>query len=93
LPNIEIHGLAMDQASQLRCRIFQLLKDKSYIDETVVTVYPDVVEDKNGNSQPFIRVVNDCQAHTEEILKLLQSLGIDIEHMQLSSFIPKKQSK
>ncbi len=90
MPNIEIHGLATDQALKIRSQIFKLLKDRPYIDETVVTIYQDIVEDKDGNSQPFIRVVNDCQTYPKEILGLLRSLKIDLEHMRLSSFISKK---
>jgi hypothetical protein len=91
LPNIEIHGVATDKVPELRRQIFQLFQGKSYINEIVVTTCFDVVENKDGKHQPFIRVLNDCQTHTEEILELLRPLGLDIEHLPLKSFIEKNK--
>jgi hypothetical protein len=96
MPNIEIYGMGLGfngRGSKLRSKIFELFKDKGYAREIVVTIINSSVEDIHGNNQPFIRLLNDCQEHTQEILEILQTLDIDIEHSKLSSFIPKKSSK
>jgi len=96
MPNIEIHGLPGEEAGELKDKIFDLFQDSSFIDEVVVTVYPTVVMDKDGKNQPFLRLVNTPESNirkmrrTREILERLQTLGIDIEHLKLVEFIPKK---
>jgi len=92
MPNIEIHGLTEREAAKLTREIFGMFREKSYADEMVVTFYPTKVVDKNWKSQPFIRLANSCQEHTQEILERLQILNIDIEHLALVAFIPKKPS-
>lgn len=89
MPNIEIHGL-VGQEGELRMRIFDLFKDKPYVDEMVITSIEDFVIDRKGFSQPFIRLVNSCQEHTEEIIEMLKTLNVDIEHLELKAFIPKQ---
>jgi len=93
MPNIEIHGQFGNPniPTVLERRIFNLFSDRPYVDEMVVTFCNDHVHDANGNDQPFIRLANSCQEHTEEILERLKTLNIDIEHLRLEKFIPKKQ--
>ena len=91
MPNIEIHGLPYEEADDLANRIFYLFKEKPYVNEMVVTIFPSIVKDNNWKDQPFLRLANSCQEHTEEILEKLQTLNIDIEHLVLAKFIPKKQ--
>ncbi len=90
MPNIELHGY-FERPGALELKIFDLFKDKPYVDEMVVTCCNDHVHDAKGNNQPFIRLVNSCQEHTEEIIEVLKTLHIDIEHLKLEAFIPKVQ--
>lgn len=89
MPNIEIHGLHRTEARALFQDIFKLFKDRPYVDEMVVTMCDTIVENKHCKPQPFIRLANSCQEHTDEILERLQTLNIDIEHLVLAKFIPK----
>ena len=97
MPNIEIHGLPKQEAEDLREKIFGLLQGTPYVNEMVVTIYQTVVKDKNGDDQPFIRLVNSPLHLTQgekmerEILERLETLDIDIEHLKLEKFIPKKK--
>lgn len=72
MPNIEIHGLPLAEAREKRHKIFGAFSDKSYVDEMVVTIFPTVVQDKKGDSQPFLRLVNTSQKHTKEIIERLK---------------------
>ncbi len=90
MPNVEIHGEAPWKAEDLSKEIFELFADKPYVEEMVVTIYGTIVTDFKGNIQPFIRLVNSCQEHSEEIIERLKILGIDIEHLKMESFIPKE---
>jgi len=86
--NIEIHSSSSVAAPGLKERIFALFQDQPYQDEIVVTIYSTRTFDRDENIQPFIRLVNSCQAHTEEILHLLRTLSLDVEHLQLTAFYP-----
>jgi hypothetical protein len=91
MPNIEIHGeYTVEEGNALLQKIFARFKGKPYVDETVVTFSRDHVVDKDGFRQPFIRLVNSYQEHTNEIIEILQTLNMDIEHLELKAFIPKK---
>ena len=89
MPNVEIHGLGWRDADALYDKVFELFKDKPYVEEMVITIYTTVVRDRNGNSKPFFRLVNSCQEHSEEIICGLETL-MDTEHQELKSFRPKK---
>lgn len=91
VPNIEIHGLPQKDAEELGKRIFYLFGDVSYINKMVVTIFPTIVKDVNWQDQPFLRLANSCQKHSKEILKRLETLNIDVEHVGLKKFIPKKK--
>lgn len=91
MPNIEIHGLLRLRAGELADKVFDLFRGKPYLEETVVTIYPTIVKDVHGKDHPFIRVVNEHQLHTKEILEKLKTLGIDIEHLKLTAFIPRQK--
>ena len=93
MPNVEIHGMFLQEAVRLEKKIFKLFGDKPYIKEMVVTIYQTIVRDFKGNSQPFIRLVNSCQEHSEEIVEKLKTLEIDVEHLKLESFIPKEKKE
>lgn len=89
MPNIEVHGFSETEAKSVRERVFKLFEGKPYVREMVVAIYLTVVEDFAGCPQPFLRVCTTEQDYVKEILALLPSLGIDIEHMRLVKFIPK----
>lgn len=91
MPNIELHGYPRGEAMALKDKIFELFQDKSYVDEMVVTLCSTTVWNKKGEMQPFVRLANSCQEHAEEILEGLQALEVDIEHLVLAKFIPKKK--
>ena len=93
MPNVEIHGMFWQEAVRLEKKIFKLFGDKLYIEEMVVTIYRTIVRDFKGNSRPFIRLVNSCQEHSEEIVEKLKTLEIDVEHLKLESFIPKEKKE
>lgn len=88
MPNVEIHGFENPEAGAVRCKIFNLFRDTSYVGEMVVTIFPTDVKDGDGKDQPFIRLVNSDQEHTQEILDRLKTLGIDIEQLRLEAFFP-----
>ena len=89
MPNVEIHGLSIERAIDLKGNIFKAFQNKPYVDEMVVTIFETIVCDKNDKRQPFIRLVNSCQKHTEEIIATLKQFKLDIEHLQLEAFYPK----
>ena len=84
MPNVEIHGMYMDGATTLRKRIFEVLPN----DDLVVTVIKSDVNDREGNVQPFLRLVNTCQDGTPLIIERLLTLGMDVEHLALNGFYP-----
>lgn len=91
MPNIEIHGLSLEgegSANKLMHEIFFAFRNAPYVNEMVVTVYDDFVYLHSGRRVPFIRVVNSCQEHTQEIIETLKHFGIDIEHAKLEAFHP-----
>lgn len=95
MPNIEIHGLNESDAEAVYEELVDGFKGTSYYDEIVVTIYPTIVRDLlKKESQPFIRLLNSCQLHTEEIMLALKQIlpWIDIERARLEEFSEKTQS-
>ena len=93
MPNIEIHGLPGKEGDELSRKIFELFKHEIYIDEMVVTIFQDRVVDKKSSSQPFIRVVTTPHRYIGAILGGLRRFHVDIEHLELRDFIPKKPKR
>jgi hypothetical protein len=91
MPNIEIHGLGFLEADALFDKVFELFKDKPYVDEMVVTICKTTVRNRNRNPKPFFRLVNSCQEHSQEIIRGLKTLGMDIERGKLEDFIPAEE--
>ena len=89
MPNVEIHGLDQSSARHVRHQIFNIFRNTSCVDDMVVTIFPTNVTDVHDIDRPFLRLVNSCQAHTDNIIVLLGALGMDIEYLQLAKFIPK----
>lgn len=96
MPNIEIHGLVAgnhwSDAVKMRREIFQLLSNKSYAQEVIVTVFRDVVSDQKGSDRPYLRIVTTDVPFIGELVVLLQELNIDIELQKLIGFYPKESS-
>ncbi len=88
MPNIHIHGVNQKSAKILEKDIFKTLSDRSYADDVVVTIHNTSVRDRNGNPQPFLQVANSERWNTEEIVKKLKHLGLDIEVVGLEGFHP-----
>lgn len=95
MPNIEVHGFGEYKCEYVgiknRARLsvnelFDLFCDKSYVEEMVITICPDITLDKKGENQPFLRVVSTPSPHLDEIVELLKVLNIDIEILLLKSF-------
>jgi len=86
MPNIELHGFSAPET--MITSIFDLFKDRGYVDEMVVTICRDTVVDRSGKTQPFFRLANSCQEHTSEIIEKLRTLHFDIERLILDDFIP-----
>lgn len=91
MPNIEIHGLHQQEAEEVRSRIFDLFKDVPYVGEMVVTICITEVRDQSGQDQPFLRLISTPAPYIGEIKEKLQTLGIDIERLELKEFIPKQE--
>jgi hypothetical protein len=88
MPNIEIHSLAEGPAQNLLAKIFDLFTDKPHSNEIVVSICSTRTFDSLRKMQPFIRLVNSCQDHTDEMITMLRTLGYDIEHLSLAAFYP-----
>ena len=82
LPNIELHGFGSDSL-ELRAEIIRTLDKKDYVNDMVVSICLDVVVDKNGNEQPYIRVISDCIEHIKDISKELKKFNAYMEHLLL----------
>jgi|GEM_PF-1532269 len=89
MPNIEIHGCADPET--MVGPIFDLFKGEEYANDMVVTICKDKVLNKDGRAQPFLRLVNSCQDHSDEIIEKLRTLHIDIEHLALQKFVSKSE--
>lgn len=92
MPNIEIRGLPKAAAKKLRKEIFALFDEREYVNEMVVSVETTDVEDRKGEKQPFFRLANSCQKHTPEIIwRLRKVFNMDVEHVALKKFYPKRK--
>ncbi|MDP2966830.1 MAG: hypothetical protein Q8N87_00190 [bacterium] len=86
MPNIEIHGMNKKRAEDLREKIFKGFEGKSYLKETVVTIFSDIVKDAEKKDQPFLRLIDD----TAETITKLDSFGLDVEYVKLAFFYQNK---
>lgn len=93
MPNVEIHGLPLEEARRTRSVVFNLLKGRSYVWDMVVTIYPTEVENRKGDSQPFFRLANSHEEISEEIIEVLHHMGMDVEYLRLDKFIPAKEKQ
>jgi hypothetical protein len=94
MPNIEIHGLNEADAEAVYEEIVDHFKGTSYYNEMVVTIYQTKVRNLKRGNQPFIRLLNSCQLHTEEIMLTLKRIlpWLDIERGKLEEFSEKTKS-
>ena len=89
MPNIEIFGFEENEAKKWEKKIFDAFQSKPYVQDIVVTIHHNTTaRDMKGKSQPFIRVSSSPNCHIEEILEVISSLKIDVEHLLLKCFLP-----
>lgn len=108
MPNIEIYGYSfigaafrqfkeMEEASSLREKIQDALKQAGWEKEVVVTSIDSTCLscDEPPKKMPFLRV---CSTDTAEIKRLIDTLknaqiGVDVETLLLNSFVPADEMK
>lgn len=91
MPNIEIHGLGPVKARQVKRRVINCVRralTPGIGEETVITTCKDRVTDISGTKQPFLRIFNTTEETNSNLIKVLKSLGFDIEFVVLEDFIP-----
>ncbi|MCF7916577.1 MAG: hypothetical protein K9L61_02240 [Candidatus Omnitrophica bacterium] len=88
MPNIEIYGMGVNEATSMKKRIFDLFREDDFLDEMVVTIRKSIVEDYRGRAMPFIRLTTTPQSFIPKIVKKLKTLNLDLEIQQLKSFYP-----
>lgn len=102
MPNIEIHGVhgldtiagqLTEKQSKLYSEIFKTIELKAHelMDEAVVTICNDHCLDRQGQSQPFLRICSTDQVQTRKLVMILKPLGLDIETMVVTAFYPKEK--
>jgi hypothetical protein len=91
MTTIEIHGVGLHDISLLKRKIADALHGASYERDIVVTDMKNEVNDLQGNSRPFLRVITN-EADDLGILRKIEvrfrSLGIDIQEQLLERFRP-----
>lgn len=105
MPNIELHGFveATDFGQKphrpsgpsiydVKKKIWNLIKNEGFSDDTVISIVVDIVKDSKENKQPFIRVVSTPHDYIPRLLELLQELDVDIELQELKAFYKKKSA-
>ena len=91
MPNIEIHGFGLrgpfaQEAIALRKRIFEILEASPVARDIVVSIYDDIVVDKKGEAQPYLRIVFAPADRIFLDILSLKVLGFDIEVLELKNF-------
>ena len=90
MPNIEIHGLLIDDAKKFRQYVFTAFRNESFLREMVVTIFPTEVKDCDDRDQPFFRVFNSHSEDDEKIITILhETFHMDIEYPPPGKFVPK----
>lgn len=94
MPNIEIHGLSIGEARELRKKIFERVQvlNAKLNGGIVVSIFEIEVQDAKGIKQPFLRIY-DTEDHRSELSFLLKMFQTDIEFVQLRDFVPKEEGK
>ena len=86
MANIEIHGLPIAQAKDLREKIFRLLNWP----DLAVTIAHDDTQDRSGNERPFLRVSEEAAAPpTVELL--FERFKLNIEILQVRKYVLAKK--
>jgi len=94
MPNIEIHSVITGRETSLRIAIFDLLKNKKFADDVVVTVErtSTITENSVGTQMAFLRIFDSNSARADEIAMLLaNALKMDVEVTKLQTFYPKPE--
>ena len=88
MPNIELHGFEHDSETTRTC-IFVLIEKKAQtvnIDDVVVTIIPSVVQNREGKSCPFVRVVSTNREDRRVGRLIREYMGLDVEWLHLDGF-------
>ena len=95
MPNIEVHGVTKEQTAFLRKRLVNALKKASCAKEIVISFVSSEVVDLDGVRQPFLRLwmtgENAKKGLVKELVPLLDTIGFDIEVVELKAFAPKRK--
>jgi|GEM_PF-3809859 len=91
MPNFEMYGFEENSHTPYADKIADFFKDRSDETDFVITAIQSKVYDYQATKQPFIRLVSTPGKRNEEILGFLQTLGVDVEFLELSAFFPKKE--
>ena len=89
MPNIELHGYALEAAATVKERVRTALSPSPHADEIVTTIYTTEVEDLKGKKMPFLRVITSPD-ELPDLKERLASLNEDIEVIMLGEWIPKR---
>ena len=86
MPNVEIHGFTKETAELWKKAIIKVTKNKPLFQDMVITIYPTLTTTATGEDAPFLRIVSTEPSLTELSDLLEESLGIDIEELNLCRF-------
>ena len=79
MPNIKLYGFNTAEAETLKRKIHELFAGKSWQNDYVVTRILSEVTDHDGANRPFIELRNYHDDNTPAIIRLLLTLGYDLE--------------
>jgi len=88
---VEIHGLELPEAHQVRRRIFKKFRENPLVKHLVVEIFTTESEDREKHAKPYLRLVNMCQDGTPLIINQLLDFGFDVYHVKLNGFYLKKK--
>jgi len=88
---VEIHGLELTEARRVRKWIFQKFSENPLVNYLVVEIFATYIEDRENGVKPYLRLVNTCHNGTTLIINQLRDSGLDVEHVKLEGFYPKKK--
>lgn len=85
MPNIQLYGF--ESTAEVFDFLSEALEKSSLRDEVVITnMFSSRSINLNGDVLPFIRIASTDSAEIDELVKVLQPLGYDIETLVLNGF-------
>lgn len=87
MPNIQLYGF--ESTAEVFDFLSKAFEKSSLKDEIVITnMYYSRSFNLEGKILPFIRIASTDSVEIEELVKVLQRLGYDIETLVLTNFYP-----